>query len=246
MKILVPISTVPDTTAKVAFTDGNTKYDKNNVTFILNPTDEWYALVRAVELVEKNGGSVTVINVGDASNDQFIRKALAIGANDAVRIDAEANDAFFVASQIATYAKEQAYDLIITGKETIDYNGSQVGAMVSELLDLPYVALASTLEVEGGKATMEREIEGGVEVVEVELPLVVGAEKGMAEQRIPNMRGIMQSRTKPLAVVAATAVEELVSVNTFELPAPKTGAKMVDAENLDELVRLLHEEAKAI
>jgi len=246
MKILVPISTVPDTTAKVGFTDGNTKFDKNNVTFILNPTDEWFALVRAIELVEKNGGSVTVINVGDASNDQFIRKALAVGANDAVRIDAEAKDAFFVASQIASYAKDQAFDLILTGKETIDYNGAQIGAMVSEILDLPYVTLASKMEVEGGKATIEREIEGGVEVVEVNLPLVVGAEKGLAEQRIPNMKGIMQSRTKPLAVVAPVSVEERVVITKFEMPPAKTGAKMVAPDNLDELVRLLHEEAKAI
>ncbi|MGB0885286.1 MAG: electron transfer flavoprotein subunit beta/FixA family protein [Chitinophagales bacterium] len=246
MKILVPISIVPDTTSKVAFTDGDTKYDKNNVTFILNPTDEWYALVRAVELVEANGGSVTVINVGEAANDQFIRKALAIGANNAVRIDAEAKDAFFVASQIAEHAKTEAYDLVITGKETIDYNGSQVGAMLAEMLDLPYVALVSKLEVAGTEATLEREIEGGVEVVAVNLPMVVGAEKGMGEQRIPNMRGIMQSRTKPLAVVPAVEVAEHVVVNKFELPAPKTGAKMIDADNIEELVRLLHEEAKAI
>ena len=246
MKILVPISVVPDTTAKVAFTDGNTKFDTNNVTYILNPTDEWFALVRAIELKEKNGGSVTVINVGPASSDQFIRKALAIGADNAVRIDAEAKDAFFVAKQIAEYARTENYDLIITGKETIDYNGSQIGAMVSELLDLPYVSLVSKLEFEGNTFTLEREIEGGDEVVAVEMPMVVGAQKGIAEQRIPNMRGIMQSRTKPLNVVPAIDAEEMVVINKFDLPPAKTGAKMVDAENLDELVRLLHEEAKAI
>jgi len=246
MKILVPISTVPDTTAKIAFTDNNTKFDKNNVTFILNPTDEWYALVRAIELKEKNGGTVTVLNVGGASNDQFIRKALAIGADNAVRVDADAKDAFFVASQIAEHAKNESYDLILTGKETIDYNGSQVGAMLSEILDLAFVSLVSDIQLEGTTATLEREIEGGVEIVEVSLPMVVGSQKGMAEQRIPNMRGIMQSRTKPLTVVPAIEVEERVVVDTFTLPPAKTGAKMVDAENLDELVRLLHEEAKAI
>lgn len=246
MKILVPISTVPDTTAKVAFTDGNTKFDTNNVTFILNPTDEWYSLVRAIELKEKKGGSVTVINVGPATNDQFIRKALAIGADNAVRIDAEPRDAFFVASQIAEYAKSEAYDLVLTGKETIDFNGSQIGAMVSELLDFPYVSLVSKLELEGNTFTLDREIEGGDEVVLVDMPVVVSAQKGIAEQRIPNMRGIMQSRTKPLVVVAATTVEERITINSFELPPVKTGAKMVDPENLDELVRLLHEEAKAI
>jgi electron transfer flavoprotein beta subunit len=246
MKILVPISTVPDTTAKVAFTDGNTKFDTNNVTFILNPTDEWFALVRAIELKEKNGGTVTVINVGPATNDQFIRKALAIGADNAVRIDGEARDAFFVASQIAEHAKSEAYDLVITGKETIDFNGSQIGAMVSEILDMPYVSLVSKLELEGNTFTLDREIEGGDEVVSVDMPMVVSAQKGIAEQRIPNMRGIMQSRTKPLAVVPVMAVEERITINSFELPVAKTGAKMVDAENLDELVRLLHEEAKAI
>tara|TARA_B110000037_G_C17123574_1_gene506975 strand:- start:806 stop:1546 length:741 start_codon:yes stop_codon:yes gene_type:complete len=246
MKILVPISTVPDTTAKVAFTEGNTKFDTNNVTFILNPTDEWYSLVRAIELKEKNGSSVTVINVGPATNDQFIRKALAIGADNAVRIDAEPRDAFFVASQIAEHAKSEAYDLVLTGKETIDFNGSQIGAMVSELLDFPYVSLVSKLELEGNTFTLDREIEGGDEVVLVDMPVVVSAQKGIAEQRIPNMRGIMQSRTKPLVVVAATTVEERITINSFELPPVKTGAKMVDPENLDELVRLLHEEAKAI
>ncbi|MFT4644806.1 MAG: electron transfer flavoprotein beta subunit [Planctomycetota bacterium] len=246
MKILVPISTVPDTTAKVAFTDGNTKFDTNNVTFILNPTDEWFALVRAIELKEKNGGTVTVINVGPATNDQFIRKALAIGADNAVRIDGEARDAFFVASQIAEHAKSEAYDLVITGKETIDFNGSQIGAMVSEILDMPYVSLVSKLELEGNTFTLDREIEGGDEVVSVDMPMVVSAQKGIAEQRIPNMRGIMQSRTKPLVVVPVVAVEERITINSFELPVAKIGAKMVDAENLDELVRLLHEEAKAI
>ncbi len=246
MKILVPISTVPDTTSKVAFTDGNTKFDTNNVTFILNPTDEWFALVRAIELKEKNGGTVTVLNVGTSSQDQFIRKALAIGADNAVRVDSEAKDAFSVASQIAEHAKSESYDLIITGKETIDYNGSQIGAMVSEMLDLPYVSLVSKLDFEGNTFTLEREIEGGDEVVKVDIPAVVSAQKGIAEQRIPNMRGIMQSRTKPLTVVPATEVEERVIINKFDLPPAKTGAKMVDAENLDELVRLLHEEAKAI
>jgi len=246
MKILVPISTVPDTTSKVAFTDGNTKFDTNNVAFILNPTDEWFALVRAIELKEKNGGTVTVINVGTATNDQFVRKALAIGADNAIRIDAEAKDAFFVAKQIAEHAKSESYDLVITGKETIDFNGSQIGAMVAELLDFPFVSLVSNLEFEGNTFTLDREIEGGNEVVTCDLPMVVGAQKGIAEQRIPNMRGIMQSRTKPLAVIPAIEVEEMVVINKFDLPPVKTGAKMVDADNLDELVRLLHEEAKAI
>lgn len=246
MKILVPVSKVPDTTAKIAFTDNNSKFDENNVTFILNPTDEWYALVRAIELQEKFGGKVTVINVGGAENDQFIRKALAVGADDAVRVDADPSDAFFVAAQIADYAKKEGYDLVITGKETIDNNGFQVGGMIAEFMDAPYVGLVTHLEYDGAKATLNREIEGGEEVVEATFPLVVGAQKGMAEQRIPNMRGIMQARTKPLAVVAPTSDSAQVKVSKYDLPPAKAGVKMVSADNVDELVKLLHEEAKVI
>ncbi len=246
MKILVPISKVPDTTAKIAFTNNNTEFDTNNVQYIINPTDEWYALVRAIELVEKNGGSVTAINVGPADNDQFIRKALAIGANDAVRVDAQPSDAFFTASQIADYAKANAYDLVLTGKETIDYNGAQIGGMIAEFMDSAYVNLVTSLEIEGTKATMNREIEGGEEVVEANLPLVVGAQKGLAEQRIPNMRGIMQARTKPLTVVAANGEAPLVNIAEYHLPADKGGCTYVDADNVGELVRLLNEEAKVL
>lgn len=246
MKILVPISKVPDTTAKIAFTNNNTEFDTNNVQYILNPTDEWYALVRAIELVEKNGGSVTVINVGPADNEQFIRKALAIGANDAVRIDAEPIDGFFTASQIADYAKANAYDLVITGKETIDYNGGQIGGMIAEFMDVSYVGLVTKLDFEGNKALINREIEGGEEVLEANLPLVVGAQKGMAEQRIPNMRGIMQARTKPLTVVPSNGVSAQVKIATYHLPPAKSGCTYVQADNVGELVRLLHEEAKVI
>tara|TARA_B100000497_G_scaffold127594_1_gene169945 strand:- start:1407 stop:2147 length:741 start_codon:yes stop_codon:yes gene_type:complete len=246
MKILVPISKVPDTTAKIAFTNNNTEFDTNNVQFIINPTDEWYALVRAIELVEKNGGSVTVINVGSAENDQFIRKALAIGANDAVRVDAPAKDAFFTASQIADYAKSNAYDLVITGKETIDYNGAQIGGMIAEFMDAGYVGLVTRLDIEDGKVSLNREIEGGEEVVEASLPLVVSAQKGMAEQRIPNMRGIMQARTKPLNVIPANGTKSIVNIAAYHLPPAKSGCTYVDAENIGELVRLLHEEAKVI
>lgn len=246
MKILVPLSKVPDTTAKIAFTNNNTEFDTSNVQFIINPTDEWYALVRAIELVEKNGGSVTVINVGTAENDQFIRKALAIGANDAVRIDAHAKDAFFTASQIADYAKANAYNLVITGKETIDYNGAQIGGMIAEFMDAGYVGLVTRLDIEDGKVSLNREIEGGEEVVEASLPLVVSAQKGMAEQRIPNMRGIMQARTKPLNVIPANGTNSIVNIAAYHLPPAKSGCTYVDAENVGELVRLLHEEAKVI
>ncbi|TXB66892.1 electron transfer flavoprotein subunit beta/FixA family protein [Vicingus serpentipes] len=246
MKILVCISKAPDTTAKIAFTDGNTKFDENGVQFIVNPYDEWYALVRGLELKEANGGSVTVLNVGGVENDPIIRKALAIGADDAVRIDTVATDALSVSKQISNYAKDKGFDLIFLGKETIDYNGSQVGGMVAELLNLPYVSLATKFDVNGGVATIERDIEGGVEVVEVTGALVLSAAKGMAEARIPNMRGIMAARTKPLAVEAGVDVNAVTSIKNFELLPAKSACKLVSADNVEELVSLLHNEAKAI
>lgn len=246
MKILVPISKVPDTTAKISFTDGGTQFDDSNVTYIMNPTDEWYALVRAIELKEQHGGSVSVINVGPAANDQIIRKALAIGADDAYRVDADPRDAFFIAKQIAEHAKDGGYDLILAGKETIDNNGFQVPGMIAELLDMPLVGLATQLDVADGVATIRREIEGGEETVEVGLPLVISAQKGMAEQRIPNMRGIMQARTKPLNTLEAVDAPDLIDVVRYKLPPEKGDVKLVSAENVDELVELLHKEAKAI
>ena len=246
MKILVCISKSPDTTSKIAFTDGNSKFDENGVQYIINPYDEWYALVRALELKEANGGSVSVITVGTAPDDAIIGKALAIGADDATRIDAEATDAYFVAMQIANYAKENAFDLVMTGKETINYNGSQVGGMIAEAMGLPFVSLASKMDVAGSTATLETEIVGGIQTVEVELPAVISCAKGMAEQRIPNMRGIMAARTKPLNVVAASSVDVLTSFESYTLPDAKTTCKMIDPENMDELVKLLHQEAKVI
>lgn len=246
MKTLVCISKSPDTTSKIAFTENNTKFDENGVQFIVNPYDEWYALVRALELKEANGGSVTIITVGTASDDAVIRKALAIGADEAVRIDADPLDAYFVAMQIANYAKENNFDLVLTGKETINYNGSQIGGMVAEVLEVPYISLASKLDVDGSKATLDTEILGGVQSVELELPAVISCAKGMAEQRIPNMRGIMAARTKPLTVVAPSQVDSLTSFVGYSLPDEKSACKMIDPENMDELVALLHNEAKVI
>ena len=247
MKFLVLISQVPDTTARIAFTNNNTQYDGTGVTWIVNPYDEWYALVRALELKEAQGvGSVTTITVGGADCDATIRKALAIGADDAVRVDAQPTDAYGVAAQVAAYAKDKGFDIVLAGKETIDHNGSQVGAMVAELLDLPYVPLASKLDVVGNTATIERDVPGGVEVVEVNTPFVLSAAKGMAEQRIPNMRGIMAARTKPLTVVPATSVESLSSTVKFELPPAKQAVKMIPADQAGQLIELLHTEAKVI
>ena len=246
MKLLVCISKTPETTAKISFTDNATEFNSDGVQFIMNPYDEWYALVRAIELVESGGGSVTAINVGNASNDIIIRKALAIGADDAVRIDAEPASAMSVASEIAHYARDKSFDIIFMGKETIDYNGSEVGGMIAELLDLPYVSFASDLQISGDKKVLKREVEGGVEVIEIEGSLVVSAAKGMAEQRIPNMRGIMMAKRKSLEVIAPQKFKDQVKVVKYSLPKEKTGVKLVDPENMEELVRLLHEEAKVI
>ncbi|HPG10575.1 MAG TPA: electron transfer flavoprotein subunit beta/FixA family protein [Chitinophagaceae bacterium] len=247
MKILVCISKTPDTTAKIAFTDNNTKFDTNGVQWIINPYDEWYSLVRAIELKEADASTVIhLVNVGSADADPIIRKALALGGDEAIRVNADSQDSFYIASQIAEVAKQGGYDLIFTGKETIDYNGSSIGGMLAELLDLPYVSLATKFELSGSKATISREIEGGEEICEADLPLVVSCQKGVAEQRIPNMRGIMAARTKPLKVVEPVAADALTTVASFGLPPAKAGVKLVDPENVDELVRLLHEEAKAI
>ncbi|AYD48592.1 electron transfer flavoprotein subunit beta/FixA family protein [Arachidicoccus soli] len=247
MKILVAISKVPDTTAKITFKDGGTKFNEDGVQWIINPYDEWYALVRAVELKEAAADTIIhLVTVGDASSDAILRKVLALGGDEAIRVNAIPGDSFSVASEIAAVAKEGNYDLIFTGKEAIDYNASAVGGMLAELLNLPYVATATKFEISGNTATIVREIEGGEETDEASLPLVVSCAKGMAMQRIPNMRGIIGARSKPLKVVEPTSVESLTEVVGFELPPVKTGVKLVDADNVDELVRLLHEEAKVI
>ncbi len=246
MKLLVCITKTPETTAKIAFTDGDSKFDENGVQFIMNPYDEWYALVRALELKEQAGGTVTVVNVGPASNDVIIRKALAIGADDAVRINAEPLSAEHVAANIANYTRDKGYDIIFSGKESIDYNGSEVGGMIAGHLDIPFVSYASHMDHDGSSATISRDIEGGVEVLKIEGAFVVSAAKGLAEQRIPNMRGIMMAKRKPLEVVDPTVSESKTSVVGFELPPVKGGIKMIDPEDMDELVRLLHEEAKVI
>lgn len=246
MKILVCISKAPDTTAKISFIEENSKFNEANVQFIVNPYDEFYALVRGLELKESIGGTVTTVTVGMADNDPIIRKALAIGADDAVRIDADPADAYFVAKQIAEYAKDKEYDLILCGKETINYNGSQVGGMIAELMGLPIVSSANKLEMNGNTATIERDAHEGIEVLEVNTPFVLTAAKGMAEQRIPNMRGIMAARTKPLNVVPPVEAETLTSVKSFELPPAKAGCKFIEAENAGELINLLHHEAKVI
>ena len=245
MKIFVCLSKTPDRTAKIAFTENNTKFAEAGVQWILNPYDEWYALVRAIEQKEADASTVIhLVNVGGTDAEPIIRKALALGGDEAIRINTQPLESYQVAAQIAEVAK--GYDLVLLGKETIDYNGGAVGGMLAELLDLPYVANATNLQLAGTTATIKREIEGGEETVKCSLPVVISCQKGMAEARIPNMRGIMAARTKPLKVVEPTAVEPLTEFKDFQLPPAKAGVKLVSPDNVDELVRLLHEEARAI
>lgn len=245
MKFLVCISNVPDTTTKITFTDNNTQFNAAGVQFIINPYDE-IALTRALELSEGGKGSVTVVHVGGAASEPTIRKALAMGADDAVRVNAAPRDAFFVASQIAALAAREKYDIILCGRESIDYNGSQVPAMVGELLDIPSVSIVKSIGIEGEKAVLEREIEGGKEIIETPLPFVASCSEGVAEPRIPNMRGIMTARSKPLNVVEAEDTPQLQQVLSYELPPPRGQVKMIEAAEAGQLITILHEEAKVI
>lgn len=245
MRILVCISNVPDTTTKITFTNNNTQFNTSGVQFILNPYDE-IALARAVELAEGNAGTVTVINVGEAATEPTIRKALAVGATDAVRIDAIPQDAFFVASQVANYIKDNPFDLILTGRESIDYNGSKVAGMLGELLNIPSVSIIKKIDINANNAIVEREIEGGKEILTVPLPLVAGCAEGVTEPKIPNMRGIMSARTKPLTVVEPVNVETNTLVIGYETPAPRGQVKLISADEPEQLVELLHAEARVI
>ena len=245
MKILVCITHVPDTTSKINFINNQTKFDSTGVQFIIGPYDD-YALARAVELKESGGASVTVLNVGLAETEPTLRKALAIGADDAIRVNAEPTDSFFVAKQIAEHARSINYDLILMGRESIDYNSGVVHALVGELLGLPSVSPVMKLELAGNKAKLAREIEGGKEIVEVDLPFVAGCQEPIAEWKIPNMRGIMSARTKPLKVIEPVAVETFVKLEKYELPPPKGAVKLVPADNVSQLVDLLKNEARIL
>jgi electron transfer flavoprotein beta subunit len=248
MKVLVCLGNVPDTTTKVKFGDG-TALDKTGVQWIINPWDE-LALTRAMELKEDGGNSVssvTIVTVGGKEAEPTMRKGLAIGADDAIRIDAEATDAYTVAAQIAEAVKDKGFDIILSGIESSDYNGSMVGGMLAEILDVPSVSAVSGLNVSGDDVELTRDIDGGKEQVSVSAPFVAVVQKGIAkEPRIAAMRGIMMARKKPLAVVPAAAVEGLTDFVAFELPAPKPPCKMVDADNVAELVDLLQNEAKVL
>ncbi|MEZ4842180.1 MAG: electron transfer flavoprotein subunit beta/FixA family protein [Flavobacteriaceae bacterium] len=248
MKILVCISHVPDTTSKINFTDNDTKFDANGVQFVINPYDE-FVLTRAMWFKEKQGATVTVANVGTASTEPTLRKALAIGADDAIRVNAEPTDGFFVAKQLAEVVKNGGYDLVLAGKESIDYNGAMVPGIVASLLNYNFINACIGIEVEGNNVTASREIDGGKESLATTLPLVIGGQKGVVEEkdlRIPNMRGIMMARQKPLNVVEPVSFENTTASSKFEKPAAKGAVKLIDANNVGELVDLLHNEAKVI
>lgn len=247
MKILVCISQVPDTSTKIVLKDNNTAINNQGVTYVINPYDEWYALIRSLELKENGVATdVHLITVGKPDTEPVIRKALALGGDEAIRIDADSNDAYETASYIAEYAKSIGYDLILCGKESIDYNNGAVGAMLAELLDTDYIGFASSIQTDGNSAVVTREIEGGEETDTCHLPVVISCQKGVAEARIPNMRGIMAARTRPFKVITPALVKAVTEIISYEMPPAKAGIRLVNPEDMDELVALLHSEAKVI
>ena len=248
MNILVCISNVPDTTSKINFKNNDTEFDSNGVQYIINPNDE-FGLTRAIWFQQKNNAEVTVLTVGDQTSEVILRKCLAIGANKAIRIDAIPKDGFFVASQISEICKINSYDLIICGRESIDYNGAMVGGILSTIINYSYVANCIGLSIENKKATLEREIDGGKEVLISELPIIIGSQKGLVEETdliIPNMRGIMQARQKTLEVIPAYNHNNLTYTNKFSKPQPKKEIKLVDSGDVNELIDLLQNEAKVL
>ncbi len=243
MKILVCITHVPDTTSKILFTDDNKQLIKDGVQFIIGPYDD-FTLARAVEIKEQSGAELTVINVGNSDSDPTLRKALAIGADKAVRINSDPTDSLFVANQIADYAKDKAFDMVLMGRESIDYNGGVVHAMVGEILGLPSLSPVMRLEIDGDAAVIEKEIDSGKQVIKVAMPFVAGCQEPIAEWKIPNMRGIMSARSKPLEVLEPFSSECGPSLVSHDLPPIKAGCKMISADHVDELIGLLKNEAK--
>jgi electron transfer flavoprotein beta subunit len=249
MKILVCISEVPDTTTKIRFTDGNKTLDTAGIQWIINPWDE-LALTRALEIKEASGGAVetvTVATVGTAQAEPTIRKALAVGADNAVRVDAQATDAWFTALQLAEVVKNGGFDIVMAGRDSADYNGASVGGMLAALLDYNTLSSVSYMALEEGKIKAGREIDGGTETLEALLPFVAVVQKGIAiEPRIPAMRGIMMARTKPLQVVAPVAGDCFTENLDFALPQPKGACRKFAADEVTALVDVLRNEAKLI
>ncbi|MBT7897002.1 MAG: electron transfer flavoprotein subunit beta/FixA family protein [Flavobacteriales bacterium] len=248
MKILVCISSVPDTTSKINFTDNNSKFDTNGIQFVINPYDE-FGLTKAVMLKEQLQATVTVITVGDATTEPVIRKALAIGADNAIRVNLKALDSYSTAREIANYIKENPFDLIIAGKESSDYNGGAVPGIISDILEIPFINACNGLSTDGNSAELKREIDGGIETLKINLPIIIGGQKGLVEEselRIPNMRGIMTSRSKPLEVIEPNQTSTLTESVLFEKPVQKGECKIISSDNVRELVNELHNIAKVI
>ncbi|PWA07956.1 electron transfer flavoprotein subunit beta/FixA family protein [Flavobacterium laiguense] len=248
MKILVCISHVPDTTSKINFTNGDSEFDTNGVQYVINPNDE-FGLTRAIWFQEQQGATVTVVNVGGPDTEPTLRKALAIGANEAIRVNANPTDGFFVAKQLAEVIKNGGYDVVIAGKESLDYNGGMVPGMIAGILGYNFLNSCTNIAVDGANVTAVREIDGGKETVSTTLPVIIGGQKGLVEEkdlRIPNMRGIMTARTKALTILEPVDASVNTKAVKFEKPAPKSAVKLVSADNLDELINLLHNEAKVI
>ena len=248
MKILVCVSHVPDTTSKINFTNGDADFDTNGVQFVINPNDE-FGLTRAIWFQEQQGANVTVVNVGGPETEPTLRKALAIGANEAIRVNAKPTDGIFVAKQLAEVIKNGGYDLVIAGKESLDYNGGMVPGMIAGLTGANFVNSCISITIDGTLVKAIREIDGGKETVATTLPLIIGGQKGLVEEkdlRIPNMRGIMTARTKALTILEPVAAEPNTKAIKFEKPAPKSAVKLFAADDLDGLVNALHNEAKVI
>ncbi|TDE31178.1 MULTISPECIES: electron transfer flavoprotein subunit beta/FixA family protein [Flavobacterium] len=248
MKILVCISHVPDTTSKINFVNGDSEFDTNGVQYVINPNDE-FGLTRAIWFQEQQGATVTVVNVGGPETEPTLRKALAIGANEAIRVNANPTDGFFVAKQLAEVIKNGSYDVIIAGKESLDYNGGMVPGMIAGILGYNFLNSCTNLTVEGTSVKAVREIDGGKETVATALPIIIGGQKGLVEEkdlRIPNMRGIMTARTKALTILEPVDATVNTKAVKFEKPAPKSAVKLISPDNLDELINLLHNEAKVI
>lgn len=248
MKILVAISVVPDTTSKINFTQNNTQFDKNGIQYIINPQDE-FCLSKAIYMQEKQAAEVTIVTVGDKSVEPVMRKALAIGAQNAIRINAEPLDSENVAKEIAEIVKQGNYDMVLLGKESLDYNGGMVPGLVAAELDLPFANGVIGLEVTDKIAKVTRELDNGKETVSLDLPVVLAGQKGLVQEnelKIPNIRGIMTAKNKPLQVVEAKFLEPQLKVDEFEKPKSRSSVVLVEKDNLEELVKLLHEEAKVI
>jgi electron transfer flavoprotein beta subunit len=249
MKILVCISNVPDTTTRVKFIEDNRKLDTTGIQWVINPWDE-LSLTRALELKDNASNqiqSVTIIHVGLAVSEPTIRKALAIGADDAIRINAEPVDAYFVAAQLAEVIKNDSFDIILCGIESSDYNGSSVGGMLAEFLDYPSISAVSGIQLTNGQAIINREIDGGKEVVNIPVPFVAIVQKGIAkEPRIAAMRGIMMARTKPIKIVEPISIEPLTELVNYEMPKAHATCKFIDSDNARQLIELLQNEAKVI